>query len=134
MLHQIILKTFLAVLVIYNATNPASAQIKHSHNSGPVSIDWSVLDESRFKSLFNGLETNTNLSIDLLKPPSKMPHSRFYDNFSSSKSDKELSRLKNNKTKAYTKGRLIRAIKPKKATEKQSDSIVKQSIAKHSVV
>ena len=117
MLHQIILKTFLAVLVIYNATNPASAQIKHSQNSGQVSIDWSVLDEYRFKSLFNGVETKTNLSIDLLEPPSKMPRSRFYDNFSNLKPDKKLSRLKNNKTKAYTKGRLIRAIKPKKATE-----------------
>lgn len=119
MLHQIILKTFLAIVVIYNATNPASAQIKNTHNSGQVSIDWSVLDENKFKSLFNRVGTKKNLSIELLEPPSKMPRSRFYDNYPSSEPDKKLSRLKNNKIKAYKKSRLSRATKPKKAKEKE---------------
>jgi outer membrane protein OmpA-like peptidoglycan-associated protein len=133
MFYQIILKVIIAMLVVSSLANTASAQLKNSHNSNQVSIDWSVLDKYRANSSLDKIVSETYRNSGLLKPPPKMPRSQFLGKSRNLKPVRKLSRLKfqpikklqRNRFKKTKRSNKAKILKPKNKKSTQIISKIK---------
>ena len=121
MLDKIILRAIMTILIVFSSANIAIAQLKNASTSNQVSIDWSVLDEFKTKPSISRIISKENTYGDLLKPPSKMPRSRYLRDPSKTKPVKKLPRiklkpikkLKKNSFKRTNTSKKVKILKPR---------------------